>query len=141
VKDAKSEAQKEIEDYRSQKETEFKSFETEVSGQNAAAFAVCSAAIFKHETLRFNASEPEQQLTPHSTPAATRRPRKTRRRPPRSSLRISSRSARRRDPRYEPPQRFSKNIVVDLEQVVDDLLKAVITVNPEVPTRTEQPTV
>jgi V-type H+-transporting ATPase subunit G len=32
VKDAKSEAQKEIEEYRSQKETEFKSFETEVSG-------------------------------------------------------------------------------------------------------------
>jgi V-type H+-transporting ATPase subunit G len=32
VKDAKSEAQKEIEDYRSQKETEFKSFETEVRG-------------------------------------------------------------------------------------------------------------
>jgi hypothetical protein len=31
VKDAKSEAQKEIEDYRSQKESEFKSFETEVS--------------------------------------------------------------------------------------------------------------
>ena len=26
-------------------------------------------------------------------------------------------------------------------QVVDDLLKAVVTVNPEVPTRTEQPTV
>jgi V-type H+-transporting ATPase subunit G len=31
VKDAKSEAQKEIEDYRSQKESEFKTFETEVS--------------------------------------------------------------------------------------------------------------
>ena len=31
MKDAKSEAQKEIEDYRSQKESEFKSFETEVS--------------------------------------------------------------------------------------------------------------
>lgn len=31
MKDAKSEAQKEIEDYRQQKETEFKSFESEVS--------------------------------------------------------------------------------------------------------------
>ena len=31
MKDAKSEAQKEIEDYRSQKESEFKTFETEVS--------------------------------------------------------------------------------------------------------------
>ena len=31
MKDAKSEAQKEIEDYRSQKESEFKKFETEVS--------------------------------------------------------------------------------------------------------------
>jgi hypothetical protein len=31
VKDAKSEAQKEIEDYRSQKESDFKTFETEVS--------------------------------------------------------------------------------------------------------------
>ena len=31
MKDAKSEAQKEIEDYRSQKESEFKTFESEVS--------------------------------------------------------------------------------------------------------------
>ena len=31
MKDAKSEAQKEIEDYRSQKESDFKTFETEVS--------------------------------------------------------------------------------------------------------------
>jgi len=35
------------------------------------------------------------------------------------------------------PQRSA----ADLEQVVDDLLKAVVAVNPEVPTRTEQPTV
>jgi len=34
-----------------------------------------------------------------------------------------------------------QNHAADLEQVVDDLLKAVVTVNPEVPTRTEQPTV
>jgi hypothetical protein len=99
------------------------------------------AAIIKHEILRFNILELEQQLTPDSTPAATRRPRTTRRRPLRSSLRRSSRSARRRDPRYEQPQTIDRDIVADLDQVVDDLLKAVVTVNPEVPTRTEQPTV
>jgi hypothetical protein len=36
---------------------------------------------------------------------------------------------------------LSGRSAADLEQVVDDLLKAVVTVNPEVPTRTEQPTV
>lgn len=48
MKDAKSEAQKEIEDYRSQKETEFKSFETEVSGQNADDCFVHSVVLVVH---------------------------------------------------------------------------------------------
>jgi thermostable 8-oxoguanine DNA glycosylase len=41
VKDAKSEAQKEIEDYRTQKDSEFKTFETEVNQNTANALATC----------------------------------------------------------------------------------------------------
>jgi V-type H+-transporting ATPase subunit G len=36
---------------------------------------------------------------------------------------------------------YSSEHAANIRQVVDDLLKAVVTVNPEVPTRTEQPTV
>jgi hypothetical protein len=41
VKDAKSEAQKEIEEYRSQKDSEFKTFETEVNQITANALTTC----------------------------------------------------------------------------------------------------
>jgi hypothetical protein len=46
VKDAKSEAQKEIEDYRTQKDSEFKIFETEVNQNTANALGYYG----KHDT-------------------------------------------------------------------------------------------
>ena len=136
MKDAKSEAQKEIEDYRSQKETEFKKFETEVSHDNA-----CTAHLYSQEhSLYKKASHHGHQLTANSTPAETRRPRRMHRRLPTSSSRRLSRSARRPALRYELPSSHIWEIA-NAKQVVEDLLKAVTTVNPEVPTRTEQPTV
>jgi hypothetical protein len=56
VKDAKSEAQKEIEDYRTQKDSEFKTFETEVNQNTANALVtwfLCSNELGyygKHDT-------------------------------------------------------------------------------------------
>jgi hypothetical protein len=49
VKDAKSEAQKEIEEYRSQKDSEFKKFETEVNTTVASTFAASFACPSEHE--------------------------------------------------------------------------------------------
>jgi hypothetical protein len=140
VKDAKSEAQKEIEDYRSQKESEFKTFETEVSPTTEEASSLPDHFFDVHglwEALYLG-----HQLTLNSTPAATRRPRRTHRRPPISSSRTSSRSATRLDQRYgDILYSYLCGRATDRKQVVEDLLQAVVSVNPEVPTRTEQPTV
>lgn len=45
MKDAKSEAQKEIEEYRQQKETEFKSFESQVSNRRSLVRIAAMSAI------------------------------------------------------------------------------------------------
>ena len=78
VKDARSEAQKEIEDYRKQKENEFKSFEKEAgSTPNMSKYPTCSL------TLR------------NSTPLATKPPKSKQKRTHRSNSTRSSRLGRR----------------------------------------------
>nr|POE79737.1 v-type proton atpase subunit g [Quercus suber] len=85
VKDARSEAQKEIDDYRKQKEDEFKAFESKQTSGNKAAEEQAE-------------KDTQKQLDDIKSIGKKTGP-----------------------------------------QVVDDLLKAVVDVRPEVPDRTEQP--
>jgi len=93
VKDAKSEAQKEIEEYRDQKEEEFKKYEQEVSLKCAKDPDIWARAP-DYRPLRqrsHGGSYWDVVDTDRSKPAATRRPKRTQTRQPRSSWRRSSR--------------------------------------------------
>ena len=76
IKDAKSEAHKEIEEYRQQKEEEFKKFEGEVRNSTYVS-------LMDRWSRRLTGSPG------NSTRADSRRPKKTRARKPRQNLQIS----------------------------------------------------
>lgn len=103
VKDARSEAQKEIDEYRDQKETEFKKFETDV----------CRPCEEMGEVVYFTGDK-RANRTKHSS----------------GNKKMEEDANKETETKLKEIQEIGKT---KGQKVVDDLLEAVVNVHPEVP--------
>ena len=102
MKDARAEAQKEVEEYKKKKEEEFKKFEAEVSNLCPSTFPSTKLTVGQHASGNKKAEEEANKDAEVKLKGITEAGKKSG------------------------------------SKVVEDLIKAVITVNPEVPDKIQQ---